>query len=229
MPRNVIDLMRDSSTWNRQSDGTGHFGHAKPKNRFLSPISRPAAEERTITRVNRDQREKDLLSLRKECFQRHDRDAIDRPMSMVPEANAMFSNSTERFSRQDPVLEERATRLARQHQRLERKREVVAERDDQRWSKMENEHTKSESRIAMERRTNSRAMKNTTGLPIDLFTLRYQKNIAGENLRQQDAVIIDRAMRRSEALFNKRNSSVNPITGEPQGFPKCSDSARMWN
>ena len=226
--KSVIDLMRASQSWKKNgNDGTGDWGRNNPKKtNHQFKDKKPPPPSRRIKRVDREKIEKDLLSLRTGQYERHDPQVIYKPFHVVSENNALHASAQQRFARRNLAVIDRQRAKAREEAKVANLRVSVAQRDANRWGEMENHYHKNQTKIANDRVTGARCKKNTTGKAINLFTLGYQDNAAGDRLRQSDNVVIERASRRSENLFNRRNGSHNPITGEPQSFPKT--NGRGW-
>jgi hypothetical protein len=229
MPKDIISLMQESRAYVRNDqDGGGHVGSIKSRNRFeMRPSLQSPPPERSITRVNKEKVEKDLLSLRKESHMRYD-ETIYKPFQILEDKNSLHATAHQRFSRENLAVLEREKLKARQEAKIENLQIVHFQREDMRWQKMADAHSRDVEKVNYNRHFNIKSKKNTNGLPLNLFTLDYQDNSSGDALRARDNIVISRANQRAENIFNRRNGTHNPITGEPQGFPVV-PPGRSWN
>ena len=127
-----------------------------------------------------------------------------------------FMSEADRFHT-DTAGEEklaRDARVERRHDQYIQKRAVNAEREDERWARIEREKAIEEAKWQEIRDKGEKARRNHNSVPYNPLTLAYNQSEEGNRLRHADDLIRWRAAQRAKNLQDKAlGSEYNPITG----------------
>ena len=90
----------------------------------------------------------------------------------------------------------------------------MADREEDRWSKIDSEHTNDEEKWRYLREESDKAKRNVSSVPYDPITLKYNDNQDGLRLRYADDTIRYRAALRAQNLQSRMTADgFNPVTG----------------
>lgn len=103
----------------------------------------------------------------------------------------------------------RQQRYAHKQQIYEHKRVEAAVREEERWKKIEEVKAAEEAYWKEQRALGHKARKNSSCVPYDTVTLKYDEGKGGEELRYQDDLVRYRAALRSQNLMVCGDTRVN--------------------
>mmetsp|Transcript_6402 Transcript_6402/g.7789 ORF Transcript_6402/g.7789 Transcript_6402/m.7789 type:complete len:214 (-) Transcript_6402:146-787(-) len=112
-------------------------------------------------------------------------------------------------------LQARQNKYDRNQQIYENKRIMNAEKEEERWQKMENIKAQEEAYWENQRQLGNKAKKNISGVPYDTVTLQYHDGLDGDRLRHSDDLVRYRAALRAKNLVEcgDTRSSCDIING----------------
>jgi len=154
-------------------------------------------------------------------------------MVTVPTPDAVgYIDETERFQK-DFAHHERDRRQAvyrQQEQLISKKKEMQTEKEEERWSNIEDQFLEEEARYAHFRKEGKKAKRNAQSVPYNPITLGYHNSLGGEELRNQDEHIRYRAATRAQNLLSRMSfTPYDPITGEDKEKKSTPVPPRDWN
>ena len=180
--------------------------------------NRPRSRAGRRAVCDKESLEKERLSQRKEGFVRIDPSVAGHAMTEFHSSAPGFMADADRFHT-DAAGEARLERMvdsSRRQKIVEQKRYDGLVKDEARWEALEQQRTAEEDKHNRWRAEGVKSQRNASSVPFDPITLEYYKTTAGNQLRNQDDRIKQRAHLRSENLHNhSHRSGINPITGEP--------------
>eukprot|EP00619_Florenciella_sp_RCC1007_P015042 CAMPEP_0205907354 /NCGR_PEP_ID=MMETSP1325-20131115/2496_1 /ASSEMBLY_ACC=CAM_ASM_000708 /TAXON_ID=236786 /ORGANISM="Florenciella sp., Strain RCC1007" /LENGTH=217 /DNA_ID=CAMNT_0053273445 /DNA_START=75 /DNA_END=728 /DNA_ORIENTATION=- len=210
----------------------------------------PSSGFRNIKPMSRDERRalKDKVALEKDrlmkrsglAAKQYRENAPKDSMGLTcPDSNAAgFLADADRFH-SDVSGEE----LIHRQQVYERKQQVYentrvkrAEREEQRWQKIEQARVAEEEFWEKQREDGSKSKKNASCVPYDTITLKYDDTLDGERLRYDDDMVRYRAALRSQNLMvcGDTRASFDIINGvnRPPAHeipaPQPSEQLKQW-
>jgi hypothetical protein len=134
-----------------------------------------------------------------------------------PQSN-LYINEAERFNKDFAMNEYERRRQNNELKRArnENVRNILFEKEQRRWEKMDYEYMKELNKAMLNKEKNIVGKKNNPGLAFNPITLEYDKSVQGEILRNRDDQAKYRAQLRSNNLELHNNSQFNLLTGEPR-------------
>ena len=132
-----------------------------------------------------------------------------------PNSN-LFINEAERFNKDfaSNEYERRQYLNEKRRKRNETIREIIFEKEQRRWERMDYEYMKELNKAMLNKEKNIVGKKNNPGLAFNPITLEYDKSIQGEILRNRDDQAKYRAQLRTNNLEFRNNCNYNLFTGE---------------
>ena len=128
-----------------------------------------------------------------------------------------FCDEADRFQT-DFAYEEKLKRdgkIAREEAILEAKRLQLAEREEARWSQIDNRQINEDEKWNELRQKGEKAKRNNSSVPYNPITLKYNETADGEKLRYADQAIKYRAAIRAQMLQSRMSADgYNPVTGK---------------
>lgn len=106
-------------------------------------------------------------------------------------------------------LQERQERYHRTQRIYEHKREHNAQKEEQRWQKMEEAKAAEAAYWEHQRQLGTKSKKNSSGVPYNTLTLQYDDGIDGERLRHNDDMVRYRGALRAQNIVQQGDTRVS--------------------
>jgi hypothetical protein len=147
-----------------------------------------------------------------------------------PSSN-LYINEAERFNKDFALSEyERRQELSEKKRlRNEQLRNILFEKEQKRWEKMDYEYMRELNKAMINKEKNLVGKKNNPGLAFNPITMEYDKSVQGEILRNRDEQAKYRANLRSNNLELHMNTQFNILTGEDRNFVYNPTKPKVFN
>ena len=182
---------------------------------FKQVVPRTRKERRD--RASKETLEKSRLENRREChFQYTNLGKLTEPEP----GTLQHCEDAERFSADCAGVfkNTRESGLKVRKERMDAKRAMMIEREELRWSEIDQEQTGEDAKWAHIRELGERNRRNTSSVPYNPINLSYDENEGGDLLRHSDNMVRFRGAQRAFNLRSRDTCGFNPITGTPGEF-----------
>ena len=148
---------------------------------------------------------------------------------MPPSDSLSFQSEADRFITNvaGEEYDERMRKVQSQNAKYEGRRQKNFEREEARWTSLENEQSAEGNKMSHMQATGEKCKKNQNSVSYDPITLKYHTTSAGQDLKYSDDIIKYRAAVRAKMMHSRSSGeSCNIISWEPGREDKIKEPSK---